>query len=549
MQERRGPGVAIMAHLMRFPCLAVLAAANLVFLANAQVPPAVDPGSVVNAASRMPSSLPGGALARGARFSLSGVRLGPERGVKGSESDPPATLDGVSVHIAQGQKDVSAGILFASAGRIEGLISPAAPLGPVRLTVIYNGLASEPYPLTLVDASFGFFTVDTAPEELPEARLPLSATPGETVALWGAGLGDARPEVFLAGKPVSLRSAGDEACCKGVDRIEFQIPVNAPLGCFVPIQARAGGRPSNVIGISLHPSGQPCSDQFEWLEKGVLHATTAGFVLLARVSVAPGSARKTRSYDFDYAAAAFGNQNGRRLFAPLPPIGSCRVHSGRISIRHLLSDVADPSGWAGRPASGPQNRLDAGPEISLSGHSIVKVLRPEGHQRSAYSGVVGGEIPWTQFPKTPLLFAPGEYLVRSSGGKDIGPFDVSVQAQRMIEWTNRSRLSQVQRSAGVTLEWKEARRDDAVLIAAASTDEVSGDSSVCICLAWAKDRHFTISPLALGNLPPSVEDNLEPSLLLVSELPLEPPASIQARGLDAAFASFVSVSARFVRFR
>jgi hypothetical protein len=46
-----------------------------------------------------------------------------------------------------------------------------------------------------------------------------------------------------------------------------------------------------------------------------------------------------------------------------------------------------------------------------------------------------------------------------------------------------------------------------------------------------------------------VEDNLEPSLLLVSELPLEPTASIQARGLDAAFASFASVSARFVRFR
>ena len=107
----------------------------------------------------------------------------------------------------------------------------------------------------------------------------------------------------------------------------------------------------------------------------------------------------------------------------------------------------------------------------------------------------------------------------------------------------------MQRAAGGTLEWKEARRDDAVLIAATSSDEVSGDSSVCVCLAWAKDRHFTISPLALGNLPPSVEDNLEPSLLLVSELPLEPTASIQARGLDAAFASFVSVSARFVSFR
>jgi hypothetical protein len=439
--------------------------------------------------------------------------------------------------------------LFARGGRIDGVIPRSAPLGPVRLTVIYNGLASEPYPVTLVDSSFGFFTADTAPEGLPEARLPISATPGETVVLWGTGLGDARPEVFLAGQPVAAPSVSEEACCQGITRVEFRIPANAPLGCYVPIQARAGGRPSNVVGISIHPAGGPCSDPFEWLDKGVEHATHAGFVVLARVSVVPESSRKADSYDFDYAAAAFGNRMGRRLFSPLPPLGSCRVHSGRISVRRFLSAVRDPSAWAGTQPSSPENRLDAGPEISLSGHAKVKVLRPELRQRSAYSGVVGGEIPLTQFAKTPLFFTPGAYHVMSSGGKDIGPFDVSVQARRMIRWTNRARLSRVQRSAGVTLEWKEARGDDAVLIAATSSDEVSGDSSVCVCLAYAKDRHFTISPLSLGNLPPSAEGNLEPSLLLIAELPLEPPVSIQARGLDAAFASFVSVSARIVRFR
>ena len=78
---------------------------------------------------------------------------------------------------------------------------------------------------------------------------------------------------------------------------------------------------------------------------------------------------------------------------------------------------------------------------------------------------------------------------------------------------------------------------------------MSGDSSVCICMAYAKDRRFTIPPLSLANLPPSAEGNLEPSLLLISELPLGPPVSVQARGLDAAFASFVSMSARMVRFR
>jgi uncharacterized protein (TIGR03437 family) len=534
---------------MRFVRLLFLAAAHLALIADGQIPPAIDPGSVVNAASRMPSSLPGGALSRGARFSLSGVRLGPANGVKGSESDPLQMLAGVAVHIVQGQTDVAAGVLFASAKRIDGLIPNSAPLGAVRLTVTYNGVASEPYGITLVDSSFGFFTPDTAPTELPQASAPVLVTRGQNVALWGTGLGDASPDIFLAGKPVGVRSAGEDACCKGVNRIELQIPADAPLGCYVPIQARAGNRGSNVIGISIHAAGEACREPFEWLGKGVQHSTFAGFVALARISVVPEPTFQMGSYEFDYAAAAFGKQNGQPLFPPLPPFGSCRVHSGRISIRRLLSGVSDTSSWAEAQPSNPRNYVDAGPEISLSGHDRVKVLRSEPRQRSAYSAVVGGETPLRQVPKTPLFFAPGVFRVISSGGKDIGPFDVRVEAQRTIQWTNRARLSEVQRSAGVILEWKEARRDDAVLIAATSSDEVSGDSSLCICLAYAKDRHFAISPLSLTNLPPSAEDNLEPSFLLITELPLEAPVSIQARGLDAAFATFLSINARMVRFR
>jgi uncharacterized protein (TIGR03437 family) len=537
-----------MLYSMRFCCVPALVAAHFALLANAQTPPAIDPGSVVNAASRLPSTLAGGALAPGARFSLSGVRLGPQISVKGNESDPPVSLAGVSVQIMQGSEVFPAGILFASAGRIDGLIPTSAPLGPVRLTVSYNGRDSEPYPITLVASSLGFFTTDTAPEEMPEARRTPSAAPGRTIALWATGLGPAQSEIFLAGKPVPAHRMA-EGCCEGISRIEFQVPANAPLGCFVPVQARSGDRPSNVIGVSVQPLGEACRDPFGWLEQGVKNASHAGFAVLSRVSVVPGIKPKARSYDFDYAAALFGNQSEERLFSPLPPLGSCRVHSGRISVRRFLSDLRDPDAWGASKPSQRVNHLDAGPEISLSGPSGVKVLRVAGRQSSAYSGVVGGEALLSQFPKTPLFFAPGEYRVKSTGGKDIGPFDVKVQVQRIIQWTNRARLSQIDRSAGVTLEWKEASADDAVMIAATSSDQVSGDSSVCICLAYAKDRRFTISPISLGNLPASVEDNLEPSLLLISELPLNPAASIQARGLDAAYATFVSISARMVKFR
>src|ERR1019366_6648915 len=116
--------------------------ASLMGLAGADMPapPAIAPGGVVNAASRLPASLRGGALAPGARFTIPGVRLGPDVGVR----------------IAQGDRVVDAGLLLVSATRIDGWMPLGAPLGDVQLTVTYQGRASEPYDLTLVRASVGF---------------------------------------------------------------------------------------------------------------------------------------------------------------------------------------------------------------------------------------------------------------------------------------------------------------------------------------------------------------------------------------------------------
>jgi hypothetical protein len=148
-----------------------------------------------------------------------------------------------------------------------------------------------------------------------------------------------------------------------------------------------------------------------------------------------------------------------------------------------------------------------------------------------------------------LYLQPGAYTVTSAGGQDIGPFTARVEAQRLIQWKNRTRLAEVRRAAGVTVEWREAARQDAVLVAAVSSDQVTGDSALCLCLANAKDRRFTIPPISLSNLPYTGDDDLEPSFLLLAELPLEPPVRIQASGLDAAFATFLSANVRLVKFR
>ena len=94
----------------------------LLAAADTPAPPAIAPNGIVNTASRLPATLRGGAIARGARFTIPGVRLGPDIGVRGSESEPPAKLADVSVRIAQRDAAADAGLLLVSATRIDAWI-------------------------------------------------------------------------------------------------------------------------------------------------------------------------------------------------------------------------------------------------------------------------------------------------------------------------------------------------------------------------------------------------------------------------------------------
>src|SRR6185437_3736432 len=117
-----------------------LLALALVCLAADDVPapPAIQPGGIVNAASRLPATLPGAGIARGARFMIPGVRLGPVEPAHGSESDPPTSLAAVSVQFRQGDTTVPAGLLLVREKRIDGWAPEATPLGRVQVTVTYQ---------------------------------------------------------------------------------------------------------------------------------------------------------------------------------------------------------------------------------------------------------------------------------------------------------------------------------------------------------------------------------------------------------------------------
>jgi uncharacterized protein (TIGR03437 family) len=522
--------------------------------ADLPAPPAIAPGGIVNAASRLPASLRGGALGPGARFTIPGVRLGPDIGVRGSESDPPVQLANVAVRIAQGDRVVEAGLLLVSATRIDAWMPLGAPLGDVQLTVTYQGRASEPYDLTIVRASVGFFSSATAPEAMPEAKRKPEAAPGETVTLWGTGRGETVLELFVGGKPAEEVRTSRAACCKGVEQMAFRVPADSPLGCFVPVQARTrDGRPSNVIPMAVHAPGQACRDEVDWFRESVEHATRAGFVALARVSMAIKLAPRVGSqFQFDYGIGSFGRQeSGQRQFPGLPPANTCTVFAARLNLRQIMGQARAPAEWTSIPQKTPGNRrLDAGGAITVSGPAGQRALPRDARQHDYYSAMVGGRAPFSREAPKPMYLSRGSYTVSAPGGADIGAFSVKLDVPPSVVWKNRNRIDEIERDAGVMLEWKAARGDDAILILAVNADRYSGDSAVCLCMARARDGRFRIPPIALGNLPPTLEDDdLSASYLVMAEIPLDPPARIEARGLDAAFAAFVSASGRLVKYK
>src|SRR5260370_9241213 len=119
--------------------------------------PAITPHSIVNAASFMNPALPGGAIARGSLFSISGQNLGPV--ILAQPPSPPfaTTLSGVSIRITQGATAVDAIPVSVIANNVTAIMPSNAPLGLASVQVTNNGLRSNPSPVTIVNSSFAAY--------------------------------------------------------------------------------------------------------------------------------------------------------------------------------------------------------------------------------------------------------------------------------------------------------------------------------------------------------------------------------------------------------
>jgi len=491
--------------------MALLAAADS---SRKPAPPAIRPEGVINAASQMPSQLAGGAIARGSLFRVLGVRLGPAT---------PAT-GGVSVRVRKGSATVDAVPTYASASRIDAILPASAPTGDVSLTVTYNELTSAPFPVKVVDSSFGIFTSNGA-DWGPATDAP--APPGGTVTIRGTGLGtEHKPEILLGGQRVRrIRYAGPSRRDAGEDEIRFQIPEDAPQGCYVPVEVRSGGVPSNVATVAVASKGRPCAATAPWLGSDSL-------ILLLRAKV---QSARFGKWTADLVAARFETSPSTEL-APLrmlPPPGACTAYARTVSwdelneLVALRNLVAGDWGWL----------TVTGPEGSKS---VTK--GPRGP--FSYWRALGGFSPGRGRLPEPLFLEPGDYTINGRGDRAIGSFQAQATVPAALDWTNRSQIDTIDRGKDVAVTWTGAGPNELVIVMAANLDQVTGAMGVCACVAPGDARRFTIPATMLSNMPPSTgEDRLPLNLLILAKIPAQNVST------GRVLAAYASLDSRTVEFR
>jgi uncharacterized protein (TIGR03437 family) len=473
---------------------------------------------VVNAASSLPFAIPAGAIARGSIFTIYGKNLGPATPVQANTYPLGTTLGNVSVTVGSLDVTVNALPIYVSSGQVNAILPSNAPTGAVSVRVQVGNNRSNPMMAMAAANNVGIFTVRgtgngpaviqnfvTAAEQ-PVNSLQTPARPGQTVILWATGLGavandtiapsagdlPVTVEVLVGGKVAQKSYAGRAPCCAGTDQIVFQVPADAPTGCWVPVYLRvAGTAVSNVTTMAVTADGAPCGAQENRAGAALLSSAKVGLLAPLRAVVRQSFTTPFVEFTTDFLVSRFAQEtNGAFAFNPLfslPPAGTCTSYSGSGD---WLTSAAVP-GIQGLKS------LDAG-GFTLSG-SGKSATFPVTYSPLSL-GYLGYNAPIVTSRDTSLL-APGPFTIQSQGGTDIPALNTSFTMISPLTWTNRDQFAQIDAAAGFTLNWT-GGSGQTVAAVGGSVDVPSNASTLFLCIASPGATSITVPPAILANLPP-----------------------------------------------
>ena len=430
--------------------------------------PVINTSGAVSAASYSPVGLPNSAIAQGSVFIVFGKNLGPASIV--SASYPlSSTLAGTSAAVTVNGTTVSPPVIYTVAGQVALLMPSSTPTGSGTIAITYSGQTSPPVAVQVTAANFGILTVNqggSGPAVVTDANYVVitpthAATPGQSLIAWGTGLGKiaadetqpppqgnvgTKPTVWMGSQQAGVQYWGRSGCCAGLDQINFQVPAGT-TGCYVPVAVQTGGTVSNFGSIAVAASGSVCSDpvgltsaQLAPVQNGqnLNVATLALSRSIVSLNLSPPATSTTTTSDS--GSASFLRYTPAQLdatsFGQTVSVGGCMVYP--INATATVSDPVQPLG------------LDAGANIPVGGTNGTVQLPPVLSNKGYYYEALGSS------PTSPLFLDVSGHTMNVFGGSDVGDFAAEVSMPPALAWSNRSGITTVSESQGVTVNWTNA---------------------------------------------------------------------------------------------
>lgn len=515
--------------------IAHLVLLSLIFAITAVGQPAI--GGIVNAASYAAAPLDSNNnpignnnVSQGSIFVIFGTNMGPAALVQASSLPLQTGLpdaNGTSVTISSGGQNVSAYMIYTSAGQVAAILPSNTPTGSAAVTVSYNGQTSKAATINVVKTQFGLFTQNSQGNGPAIAQvfgssntpslmaLTSPAQPGNTLVIYGTGLGaisgpDNQPPgavpvgsnvtVNIAGMVTPASYAGRSPNFPGLDQVNFVLPANAPTGCYIPAEVTASGRPSNLFYLSIasagsaactHPLGLPAS-ALQKLDAGGT-VNTGLFLMLRAVVLGVPAEGAGGLFETANANSVFQLYN-RILFSfggynyPVAS-GSCAV-----------LDTIDPPAGFNVPdfTTLGGTELKAGAVLNLNGtngnSAVIPRMIPD----------TGGYL--TVFFST---LGKGTWTLTGSGGADVGSFTAKTDVPDDLVWTNSGNFASPPRT-DLTITWSggNLNAQSLVTVYGASVVVNPNDPSLSrgkqfFCNAPASAGKFVVPASVTSQLPSS----------------------------------------------
>jgi uncharacterized protein (TIGR03437 family) len=455
--------------------------------------------------------LPNYGIAPGSLFVISGTNLSSSAPpVLQSSAAPglPESLNQTSISVTVNGVTTVPSLYYTSATQVAAVLPSTTPAGTGTITLTYNGQTSAAAPIQVVPSALGLDTTygdGSGQGVISDASGNLIgfthvAQPGQTVVLWGSGVGpdtsnddrtfpqnqnnlaDIPMQVYIGGISANILYRG-RSQYPGVDQIDVVIPTNVSPGCFVSVVAVSGSIVSNTVTIPVGSPVGPCSDeaqsysgsQFESLATGKANIQV-GSILAARSISSSGTVGWSASATFQVVQSGlYGSGYGDASD------GSCVVMSPAAS-------TEGPFQYYG---------LDAG-TIAVTWPGGLDIM----NETPGLPGVYLGSL--TAGPSDSPQGI--QYSFVGTGGRDIAAFSggVTLESPPLI-WINLGSVTAVTRSQGVTVTWADSTSGplNDIEIRGGSTTTVGGKTVPVgfVCHAPVTAGSFTIPPSILMALP------------------------------------------------